>query len=147
MIRTVARAGLIPLAALLIVAGCQVSPSPAPETELVVDPCADRLHDICGQLLLYYYQHKRFPAVLSELPSAASDEPSSLCCPISGKPYVYNAKGVEVPNVSGRIVLWAPEPVHDSTGWGVTIEDARGAGPLTARVIRLPEGFHYRPSP
>src|SRR4029079_15400995 len=49
----------------------QSRPAPVPVDAttpiLTADPCANRLHDICGALLLYYAVYRQLPGQLNEL--------------------------------------------------------------------------------
>ena len=105
----------------------------------VSDPCADRLHDLCGQLLLYFSATGEMPATLDDLNRMDSQTLPPLVCPISGKPYLYNKDGLRVPGRAGLLVLYDAEPVHSGMRWGIMVE-AGGAGqPLSGRVVLLPE--------
>src|SRR4051794_7109029 len=59
----------------------------APAPMEATDACASQLHDLCGDLLLYFATHHDLPAKLEEL--GAKD----TVCPVSGKPYIYNPNG------------------------------------------------------
>jgi len=131
-----AGAVLVPMAA----AGCQTAAAPpARRPSAEIDPCADRLHDICGQLLLYFSATGEMPATLDDLNRMDSQTLPPLVCPISGKPYIYNKDGLRVPGLAGLLVLYDAEPIHSGMRWGIIVE-AGGAGqPLSGRVVLLPE--------
>src|SRR5688500_13126803 len=58
------------------------------------DPCADRLHALCGPLLLHYAVKRHLPAHIDELRAFAGGDPAvEFTCPVSGKPYVYEPRG------------------------------------------------------
>jgi len=123
-------------------AGCQgfeAAPPAAPRPSVRVDPCAERLHDICGQLLLYYAGNKRLPRTLAELTTTGSQHVRPLVCPVSGKPYVYNPDGLRLPGRPGRLVLYDAAASHSGMRWGIFVSDPEGDRPFTARVILLPQ--------
>ena len=66
------------------------------------DPCAMRLHDVCGPLLLYYATNRALPAKLEQLSEVSGFESvKNFTCPASGKPYVYNPAGSEPGGAGG----------------------------------------------
>lgn len=121
--------------------GCRM-PAPAPPTPATgadIDPCAERLHDIAGQLLLYYAAHRELPERLDELVKTGSDSPLPLVCPLSGKPYAYSPEGLEVSGWPGRLIVYDAEPCHAGMRWGILAEPPRPGKPLVVRVVRPPE--------
>ena len=120
--------------------GCEVTePAMVPPPSVRKDPCAERLHDVCGHLLLYYASHKRLPPTLAELKSALAMRPPPLVCPASGKPYVYDPAGVSIPGRPGRLALYDPEPSHSGMRWAIMVGTPADGANVTARVILLPE--------
>ena len=85
----------VPICALaLLFAGCS-APAPHPSTKSSQqpatpkktgddapighsDPCATRLHELCGPLLLYYATNRSLPAKLEELNTVGMDMPPEL---------------------------------------------------------------------
>ena len=60
------------LAVTALAAGCH---PPAPEArpaDVRTDACAERLHDLCGQVLLYYATHRKLPPTMKDLASSQS---------------------------------------------------------------------------
>ena len=115
---------------------------------LNTDPCAMRLHDIAGALLLYYQSNHRLPARLDELPSLPGDPELQLVCPVSKTPYVYDPRGILMPETKSRVVIYDPAPSHFGVRWAVTISqpDDEGAAMVT-KVIALPETtFRFQPA-
>ena len=112
----------------------------------VNDPCADRLHAVSGALLYYYVLNKRMPQSIEELRSIAGPDPDvEFTCPVSGKPYVYDPRGLaRSGNRPGYIVLYDPEPSHSGMRWAVTAEETRNkAQPLVTHVVIETEAhFH-----
>lgn len=121
-----------------VASGCQTSqtsvPAAARPSVKPDDPCAERLHDICGQLLLYHSIHKRLPNNLAELQTLNSATPS-LVCPTSGEFYIYNPKGLQIPGQLGCLVLYDAIASHSGMRWGILVGDADSGKPLQARVI------------
>jgi len=115
---------------------------------LNTDPCAMRLHDIAGALLLYYQSNHRLPARLDELPALPGEPPLQLVCPVSNTPYVYDPRGILMPETKSRVVIYDPAPSHFGVRWAVTISqpDEEGAAVVT-KVIALPETtFRFQPA-
>lgn len=102
------------------------------------DPCADRLHELSGLLLLYAATRGRLPEKLEDL-QALSAGPVELTCPASGKPYLYDREGIAVPGRPGLVVVRDPLPSHSGLRWAISVLPAEGAAPLTTRVIALVE--------
>lgn len=102
------------------------------------DPCADRLHEISGLLLLYAATRGRLPEKLEDL-QALSAEPIELTCPASGQPYLYDRAGIAVPGKPGLVVVRDPLPSHSGLRWAISVLPPEGAAPLTTRVIAIVE--------
>lgn len=129
--------------ALSVLGGCgSHDRAAAPETRrpsVQEDPCAQRLHDLSGRLLLYYSQRARLPASLDALPPLDPADPTPAVCPVSGLAYVYAPAGVRVPDYPGRLVLYDAQPSHAGMRWGVFVDTATAGGHLTARVLPVAE--------
>ena len=128
---------LITLACVIgLAAGCQTTePDLVRQPSVKKDPCAERLHDISGHLLLCYSTHRKLPPTPAELASDGGLPLPPLVCPASGKPYVYNPDGVSIPNLPGRLVLYDPEPSHSGMRWGILVGPSADGASITARVI------------
>jgi hypothetical protein len=125
----------------MLAAGCQTAPQTHPRRQGGAgDPCAERLHLICGQLLLYCLQRDELPAALADLKGTGPGELPPLLCPTSGKPYVYNREGLSVPGKAGRLVVYDADACHSGMRWGILADVAWGEKGLNARVISLPDG-------
>ena len=113
------------------------------------DPCADRLHAICGAMLLYYHLNRRLPADVEELRGIAGPDPDvEFTCPVSGQPYVYDPQGR--PRGKGRpglMVMYDAAPTHSGMRWAVAAEQPRNAAqPLITHVVAEQELlFHDLP--
>ncbi len=127
------------LLAAALAAGCETSVPRSRGTGPEVIPCAERLHGICGHLLLYYSINDKLPERLADLKSAGPEPLPPLTCPDSGKPYVYNRSGLTIQGRPGRLLLYDPAPTHSGMRWGILADDPVEGKPLTARVVRLPE--------
>jgi hypothetical protein len=105
------------------------------------DPCATRLHDLCGPLLMYYRMHQALPqrlAELKEMPAFGAEV--ELTCPVSKQPYVYNAFGLPSQDKSERVIIYDATPAHSGFRWAVSIIEPQAANaPLITKVIALPE--------
>ena len=110
-----------------------VASAPAGPTSRMA-PCADQLHDICGQLLLYYYARKDLPESLDKMGKGAAN---LLNCPSSNKPYVYNPAGLAVPGWTGRLIVYDAKPYHYGMQWGILAEPPRPGKPLVLRVVQF----------
>ena len=120
---------------LAMAAGCATQP-PKPATQPSgpeEDACAERVHDIAGQLLMFYVRHGQLPKELSQL---GPDSPKPVC-PVCKKPYRYNPQGLDVPNLSARAIMWDAEPCHSGFRWAIVMEPPVPGQPLKLDVIRL----------
>ncbi len=134
------RRGLAALAAVIVAivaGGCQM-PAAARPTSPTIDPCADRLHDFCGRLLLYDSLHHQLPPTLGDLQAVDPEPMPPPVCPTTGQPYVYNRAGLPIPGRDGLAVLYDAVPVSGMR-WCVMVEAVKPGEPLTARVIPLPD--------
>jgi len=127
------------LALAAAVCGCRTATPEVRKPSTEIDPCAERLHEVCGCLLLYYATHKGLPENLADLQGVTAGPLPPLVCPVSGKAYIYNRDGLEAPGRPGRLVLYDAAPTHDGMRWAVSAEVSGTNRPLTARVILMPE--------
>lgn len=129
------------LAAAAGLPGCR--PAPPPQVQrpnIQIGPCAERVHDLCGHLLLYYAARRQLPETLAELADSQSLPEKLLVCPVSGRPYVYHRAGLSLPGRQGRLVLHDAEGTHSGMRWGILVVGTPGAGrPITANVILVAE--------
>ena len=128
-----------------------VSPTGSPSAPIsATDPCATRLHDLCGPLLFYYAVNRQLPATLDELQALATPDPlPPRQCPVSRRPYVYVPEGIAWGDRGGFIVLHDAEPSHSGHRWAVVVEEPkRMQDPLITRVVAVAEPlFLGRPAP
>ncbi|MCX5653260.1 MAG: hypothetical protein NTY65_01205 [Planctomycetota bacterium] len=122
-----------------IAVGCQAAAPTTRKTGVETDPCADRLHEISGHLLLYYSTNGVLPDDLAGLNAATATPLPPLVCPTSGKPYVFSHEGLSVQGRRGRLVLYDTTPCHSGKRWAILAEVLAENQPLSARVILVPE--------
>lgn len=149
---------LILVACALVAAGCandgatkpptapppRVSADPLPAGAAMsnTDPSAQRLHDLCGALLLFYFEQQRLPESLEELKSSPGDsEAVSFVSPVTNTPYLYTAGGILIPERDARIVIYDPSPNRANVRWAVMIDDPVPGKALVTKVLPLPESF------
>jgi len=122
-----------------LAAGCRTAAPEVRRPSVKADACAERLHEICGRLLLHYARHHRLPATLEALAAVDPQHPVPLVCPVSEQPYVYHSAGLPVPGRPGRLVLCDATPCHAGMRWCIFIDTTQDAKRLTTRVILLPD--------
>ena len=128
--------------------GCQAPKAPpATAARVEIDPCSERLHDLCGPLLQYYALHRDLPETLAELFPADSQPASPPACPAIGKCYVYDPQGVLVPGLPGRLIVHDAEPSHAGRRWGILAEPPQPGQPLILRVVQVSESAFRRATP
>lgn len=136
------RRGLWWVALAGLAAGCQAQQASAPAVQrpsVRMDPCAQRLHDICGHLLYYHLVHNKLPPTLEDLKPTGDLPLPPAVCPVSGRPYVYNPVGLASPDRRGRLVMYDPQPSHSGMRWAIMVSTPADGTSVTARVILLPE--------
>ena len=104
------------------------------------DPCAERLRDIEGALLMYYALHKQMPPSLQELaPLADLDTPLNFTSPVTGAPFGYNAAGMPAPGRSKRIIVYETVPEHVGKRWCIRMPLTDPTAAQSAEVVEIPE--------
>lgn len=133
---------------MLLLCGCTPTNPDKPTTQPVqhpisnTDPCAMQMHDLCGAFLLFYLQYQRLPANLQELVTYPPNaEITSLNCPASGQPYVYNPDGILFTEKNSLVILHDASGIHAGHRWVIAIDQPQPYQPLVAKVIALPERF------
>jgi hypothetical protein len=117
---------------------------PQPTMELSpTDPCAERLHALCGPLLMYYKLNRKLPAAIEDLQDIAGPDPDvEFTCPESGKPYVLFTTRLPRGHDPGFILISDAEPSHLGLRWAISVEEPRNtAEPLITRVVAEPESL------
>lgn len=118
-----------------LAAGCYVPAEKAPKSQQALDPCAERLHELAGKLLLFRFAQGHLPSSLAELPKGGATE---MVCPVSAKTYVYRRDGPAAPGWEGRMVAWDATACHRGGRWVVTLAQPAG-GAVTAKVVWVSE--------
>jgi hypothetical protein len=131
---------LILVSTMAFVAGCRAATANGPQRSPAADPCAERLHDICGQFLLYDSLKGELPEKLDDLRSApGADASIAFACPTSNEPYVYDRRGLLISDPPGRVVVYDSAPIHSGLRWAIVIARSGGASPIMTRVAGLGE--------
>jgi hypothetical protein len=126
-------------AALGLVGGCGSPPPPPAPRTAVTDPCAERLHDLCGPLLLHRALRKKLPDRLEDLrKDAGPGEEIALVCPATGKAYIYEKDGISVPGIAGKVIVRDAVP-HSGVRWAITVMGEGSASTLNTRVVGIVE--------
>ncbi len=113
---------------------------PPPAKLTVNEPCATRLHDVCGPLLLYLTANYRLPETLDELRQVpGGNTMEEFACPVSKQPYVYNLAGIVGPDISKRAVIYDSAPTHLGYRWAILLKEATPDAPFIAEVVAWPE--------
>jgi hypothetical protein len=129
-----------------LIAPDQVQSPPRPRTEpppqvavnnsINTDPCATRLHDLCGPLLLYYSSNRRLPRSLDELKRLPGFEDLEFVCPASKQPYVYTPAGAL--SAGATVILADPTPAHGGIRWGISAIEAEPGRGIVTKVVVIP---------
>ncbi len=101
------------------------------------DPCAARLQDICGAMLMAYAMNKSLPGTLDELQPYANGVTLNFNCPVSGQRYVYVPGGLRANKVRDVLMVYDDEPVHHGDRWGIVMSPAQPNTAVTMYVIPL----------
>jgi hypothetical protein len=65
---------------------------------------------------------------------------------VSGKPYLYNPRGLPYSRGAGLIVLYDAEPSHSGMRLGIAAEEPKGRNqPLVTHIVAEPEA-HFHPA-
>ena len=111
-----------------------------PEQLALSDPCAIRLHDISGEMLLFYAINRRLPEKLDELKAMADvDARVEFTCPVSGQPYQYAPQGLRSPGMTRLLVAYDATPAHDGKRWCILMAEPKPGQPLATWVEQLAE--------
>ena len=120
------------------------SKTPAHASARNVDPCAMRLHDLCGPLLFYYARFNALPSRSEDLATMPGFDVPAIACPVTKKPYLYNPHGPTGPDPGSRIILYDGQS-HDGRRWGIAVTEPQPGQALVAKVVVVPESIFTRP--
>ncbi len=111
-------------------------PAPTPEENGVAaatDPCALRMQDLCGAMLLYFTANKHLPDKLESLQRYADAGTTlTFTCPASGQPYIYNSTGLVAPGIRDTLILYDATAAHRGERWGIVM-----APPATGKAVLM----------
>jgi len=134
--------------AIILALGCKTLEPAAAPSRPARDPCADRLHDICGRLLLYHSIHGRLPERIEDLQGTSGPgEKLVFQCPASGEPYLYDRDGIGVPGQPGPVILQDKLPSHSGIRWAIAVVMSDPAQPLNTRVVALAKAPPVKENP
>lgn len=109
------------------------------------DPCNERLQNLGGALLEYYFDHKHLPAHLADLRETSPDV--QFTCPTSGEQYIYVPSGLSVPGSSERLILFDATPAHGGFRNALVLgKDAHGNMLTWPKKLSEKDFQSYRPS-
>ena len=112
---------------------------PRPALSTAHDPCANRLHDLSGPMMLYWVQNGSLPERLEQLRPLDGASAVGVTCPVSGRAYLYIPEGLGVAGQSGRLLVVDPEPVHSGYRWAISLMPQEPGQALDLRVVAVPE--------
>jgi hypothetical protein len=111
-----------------------------PDRVFKTDPCAARLQDISGQLLLYYAVNRKLPDKLDDLRSLADvDAETNYTCPETGQPYVYAPQTLRASGLARLLVVYDAAPGKQGRRWCILIGEPKPGKPLATWVEPIPE--------
>ena len=137
----------LPLAVSLMVLGCETTTATrSPFSATVDDPSAQRLHEICEHLLLYYAVNQALPPTLEGLRQVRPESLPPLVSPESGQPYVYHRTPIYLQGRSSRLLIHDPVRAKatirgEPARWVVLVAepDPELGGPLATQVVPITE--------
>lgn len=135
-------AACLPAIGFLLAAGCEPGrdlPAEVVRPNILEEPCAVRMGNICETLLLYYAAQGRLPATRADLAAARGPDAPPLVCPGSQKPYVYDPAGLTIPRLPGRLILYDPEPSHVGMRLAILLEPPADGTVPVARPVAVSE--------
>ena len=114
----------------------------------LTDPCANRLHDLAGSLLLYHAIHQRLPERLTDLEQITGPlAPAALVCPVSKSPYTYNPDGLLSPDTKSLLVVYDSAATHDGRRQAISVTPpADPTDALVTKITSLPNQA-FQPAP
>ena len=129
--------------------GCETTPVVEPPLSgTVADPSAEALHEVCGQLLVYYALNQALPPNLDALRGAEAGDKAPLVSPGSGKPYFYHNPPIILPGRTGGLLIHDPATAKATVRgrparWVVLVAEpdpeTNPGGPLTTQVFLMSE--------
>jgi hypothetical protein len=102
----------------------------------VTDPTADRLHEISGDLLIYYARKHTLPPTLEAIGALAPDLPP-LKDAGTGQPLIYFPDAPPIPGRPGNLLVQSPARNSQNGHWAILIKEAADKRTLSAQVVSL----------
>jgi hypothetical protein len=129
------------ISAAVMGSGCQLPSKPAAPTRAPVerdplDPVAERMHELSGQILLFHSAYKRLPKSLQELCQAVGEDTRAALDPATGRPVAYDPAGFANISGAGRVIAYASPSGPGDSCWCISFTEAGGAA--VCRVVPLP---------
>lgn len=114
--------------------------NPDVNPDKLTDPCAARLHDVAGALLLYYRVKQQMPPKLEDVRSLGSiAQDLEFSCARNGAPFVYVPNGMASGGKEQRIIAFDPTPVGRPRFRWCLIASVSNSGALITDVVPLEE--------
>lgn len=114
--------------------------NPDVNPDKLTDPCAARLHDIAGALLLYYRVKQQMPAKLEDVRSLGSiAQDLEFSCARNGAPFVYVPNGMAAVGKEQRIIAFDPTPIGRPRFRWCLIASVTNSGALVTDVVPMAE--------
>jgi hypothetical protein len=132
---------ILSLAAAAVAAGCQAPSAPAAKAQKaadseLLDPVAQRMHDICGQILLFHGSHSRLPTSLAELCQAGGMDGRQVLDPSTGRAFAYAPAGLADVAGAGKIIAAAAPGGAARWRWCIAFRETNGSAVCT--VVPVP---------
>ena len=110
----------LPPAGMAVQSQPQSQAQPQASVNSFIDPCGDRIQDLCGPLIEYFTLYHHGPARVEELQQFADPgQTLKFACTDTGKPFQCAPTGLAAPGQSMRIFVYAADPSPDGGRWCV----------------------------
>ncbi|MBI1371542.1 MAG: hypothetical protein GC159_02095 [Phycisphaera sp.] len=100
------------------------------------DATAQRLHELCEYILMYYARHRALPPSMDAL---VADEPEAdALLQRTGETLVYHADPRHVPGRPGMLLIHDTAATRDGV-WTIFVEPQQRSGQLAVQVLQISE--------
>jgi hypothetical protein len=107
-----------------------------------MEPCAARLQDVEGAMLMYWAVNRHLPEKLDELKEFADvGTELNFTCPASGLPYVYAPGGLQSAGRPKRIIMHDATPAHDGKRWCILMAPIKPGQAPYMEVLQMPDAL------